>query len=246
MNKSISTIGIIGYGRFGSFFADDILPVIFPKANISISSKRLKDTRRASIEHVAQCDLIIPAVPIRTMPEVLKNIAQYIGANSIVMDVCSVNSMPVTWMREFLPEVTSIISSHPMFGKSSFENVEHDLSQLPLVMYPERIDQNSYQIIRDAFASHCNLIEMSPDAHDKKAAQFQFLSHLLGGVLHQLDLSRSEIDTQSGSRMYDMMDVLTSDSMELFEDMYTYNPYSKGEMNKFDRAYTVIKKHLHP
>ena len=244
MNNTISTIGMIGYGRFGSFFADYILPIIFPKATILISSKRLKDRRLASDKQVAQCDLIFPAVPIRTMPEVLKKIAPYIGANSIVMDVCSVKSMPAAWMRELLPETTSIISSHPMFGLSSYINVQKDMSKLPLVMHPERIDQSTYQFIRDAFASHVNVIEMSPEEHDKKAAQFQFLSHLLGGVLHQLDISRSEIDTQSGSRMFDMMDLLNSDSMELFEDMYTYNPYAKKELKKFDTSYVSIKNHL--
>ncbi|MDP4011530.1 MAG: prephenate dehydrogenase/arogenate dehydrogenase family protein, partial [Candidatus Roizmanbacteria bacterium] len=177
--NDISTIGIIGYGRFGSFYTDHILPIIFPKAKILISSKSLKDRRLSSIEQVAQCDLIIPAVPIRAMPEVLKNIAKYIGANSIVMDVCSVKSMPAAWMREFLPEHTPIISSHPMFGLSSYINVNKDMSKHPLVMHTERIDQNTYQLIRDTFASHFHVIEMSPDEHDKKVAQFQFLSHLL-------------------------------------------------------------------
>lgn len=242
--NNISTIGVVGHGRFGSFFADDILPVIFPKAKILISSKSLQDKRLSSIEHVAQCDLIIPAVPIRTMPKVLQNIAKHIGSKSIVMDVCSVKSMPVAWMREFLPETTPIISSHPMFGKSSFENVGRDMSKLLLVMYPVRVNQKIYESVRDTFASHFNLIEMSPDDHDKKAAQFQFLSHLLGNVLHKLDIRRSEIDTQSGSRMYDMMDVLNSDSMELFEDMYAYNPYAKRELEKFDHSYLSIKNHL--
>ncbi|MDA1316397.1 MAG: prephenate dehydrogenase/arogenate dehydrogenase family protein [bacterium] len=246
MNNTIVTIGVIGYGRFGSFYAEDILPVIFPKAQILKSSRNHTNDQFVSFEKATQCDLIIPAVPIRTMPEVLKKIAHHIKSNSMVMDVCSVKSIPARWMEEYLPEQTQIIASHPMFGKSSYEHVIHDLSRLPLVMHPVRIDQDVYRSIRTAFAAKLKVIDMSPDEHDKKAAQFQFISHLLGGVLHQLDLSRSEIDTQSGSRMFDMIEVLNNDSMELFEDMYTYNPYAKKEMEKFEKAYIAIKKHLQP
>ena len=240
----INSIGLIGYGRFGSFFADEILPKIFPKAKILIFSSKLKDGRSTSIENVAKCDLIIPAVPIRSMVTVLKNLAKMIGQTTIVMDVCSVKSYPVKWMKETLPKHTPIIASHPMFGLSSYINVKRDMNKLPFVIYPERIKDELYKPIFDIFAMHFRAVEMSPEEHDKKVAQFQFLSHLLGGVLHRLDIQRSEIDTQSGSRMFDMIDVLNNDSLELFEDMYIFNPYAKDELKKFDQAYQFIKNQL--
>ena len=244
MNNTVSSIGIIGYGRFGSFFADQVLPVVFPNAEIRISSQSHQDKRVMSFKHVVSSDLIIPAVPIRSLPEVLSKIADHIHQESIVMDVCSVNVFPARLMKEFLPKHTSIISTHPMFGSSSYEKVEHDLSKLTIVMYPLQINKMNYDPIYEAFKTILKVIEMSPEAHDRKTAQFQFLSHLLGGVLHQLDIKRSLIDTESASRMFDMMEVLNNDSMELFEDIYHYNPYAQEEFKKFNNAYKSVTNHL--
>lgn len=244
MNNTISSIGVIGYGRFGSFFADRVLPVVFPDAEIRISSRSHQDKRVLSLAQVVSSDLIIPAVPIRSMPEIVSKIAGHIREGSIVMDVCSVNVFPARWMRKFLPVDASIISSHPMFGSSSYEKVKHDLSKLTIVMHPERIEKRRYETIREAFKAVFKVIEMTPEEHDRKAGQFQFLSHLLGGILHRLDIKRSEIDTESASRMFDMMDVLNNDSMELFEDMYKYNPYAQVEFKKFSKAYKSVTNHL--
>lgn len=244
MNNTISSIGVIGYGRFGSFFADQVLPVVFPDAEIRISSRSHKDKRVLSFEQVVSSDLIIPAVPIRSMPEIVSKIAGHIHHSSIVMDVCSVNVFPARCMRKFLPVDTSIISTHPMFGSSSYEKVKHDLSKLTIVMHPERIEKRRYESIRETFKAVFKVIEMTPEEHDRKAAQFQFLSHLLGGILHRLDIKRSEIDTESASKMFDMMDVLNNDSMELFEDMYKYNPYAQEEFEKFSKAYKAVTNHL--
>lgn len=219
--------------------------MVFPKAKIHIFSRHLKDESATTIKEVSQSDLIIPAVPIRSMKEVLSNISKHIKKDSIVMEVCSVNLYPVRLMQEILPKDVSIISSHPLFGLSSFLNVQKDLSKLPMVIYPERIDEKLYRGIFDSFAEKLNVIEMSPDEHDKKSAQFQFLSHFLGGVLHKLELKRSAIDAQSGARMFDMMDVISRDSQELFEDMYIFNPYAKKELEKFDRVYQSMKDTLH-
>jgi len=241
---NISTIGVIGHGRFGSFFSDLVLPMVFPKAKIFISSRTSKDKRVVNFDIVANSDLIIPAVPIRKMPNVLKKLSRNISKSSIVMEVCSVNKLPVEWMKEILPKFTPLISSHPLFGRSSYEKVRGDLSKLTMVMYPVRINNTQYTFIRDAFSKVVNIVRMSPDSHDKKAAKFQFLSHLIGGVLHRLDLNRSEIDTESASRMFDMIEVLNSDSLVLFEDIYKYNPYAKDELQKFDKVYKKITSKL--
>jgi len=244
MNNSISTIGVIGYGRFGSFFTNNVLPQIFPQVQIRIASRSHVDKRVVPFKEVAASDLIFPAVPIRAMPGVLQRIAKHVRPHSIVMDICSVNVFPAKWMREYLPKTTPLISSHPMFGASSYEKVNHDLSKLTIVMYPVRIDTDRYEQIRNAFCRIFKVVEMSPDTHDQKAAHFQFLSHLLGSVLHRLDLKRTAIDTESASRMFDMIEVLNNDSMELFEDMYKYNPYAQEVFSQFSKMYTSVTNHL--
>lgn len=241
---NINSIGLIGYGRFGSFYANEILPRVFPEAKIRIYSSRLRDDRAEGFEKVAKSDLVIPAVPIRSMASVLKKLSPLVVKNTIVMDVCSVKSFPVKWMREFLPRKTAIIATHPMFGLSSYLNVKKNTRSLTLVIYPERIESGVYKAIRDRFLEYFRVVEMTPDQHDKKVARFQFLSHLLGGVLGRINLRRTKIDTQSGSRMHDMIDVLNNDSMELFEDMYDFNPYAKSALDKFDKAYKLIRNRL--
>jgi len=44
--------------------------------------------------------------------------------------------------------------------------------------------------------------------------------------------------------MFDMMDVLNNDSMELFEDMYKYNLYAQDEFKKFSKAYKSVTNYL--
>ena len=127
-----------------------------------------------------------------------------------------------------------------MFGPSSYVQANKDLSKLVLVMHPVRIDKNLYEHIHDIFSTHLKVIEMDPKTHDKKAAKFQFTSHLIGKILHTLMMRRSSIDTKSSSLMFDLMDVLHSDSDELFLDIYRFNPYAKKQLDKISKSFQKV------
>jgi len=230
MKNDIKTIGLIGYGRFGSFFARDILPKVFPRAKIEIFSRTKKGREFKDLETVCKSDLVIPTVPIGKTEKICKKISGLLSKNSIVMDVCSVKSEPARWMKAHLPKSTDIISSHPMFGQSSYNKFSGDLSKLKFVIYPTRCSDESYKLIKESFAKKLEVIEMDPETHDKLSAKFQFTAHFFGQALNKMNLSRSHIDTESAKLMIDMMENLSADSDELFLDMYRFNPYAKVQL----------------
>lgn len=240
MKDTIKTIGIIGSGKFGKFFAKKILPIVFPQARITLSSKKQQNDDINPLKNICQFDLVILAVPIREMENVLLKISSLLKNETTIMDVCSVKMLPVQWMKRILPKTINIIASHPMFGVSSYEKVKFDLSKLTMVMHPVRIDKNLYEHIYDMFSTHLKIVEMDPKTHDKKTAKFQFTSHLINKILHTLMMSRSSIDTKSASLMFDLMDVLHSDSDELFLDIYRFNPYAKKQLDKITQSFQKV------
>lgn len=244
MKNIVKTIGVIGFGRFGSFFANQVLPCVFPKAEIYIHSRKLTKNLTISFNKVMKTDLVIPAVPIRVMPEILTKMSSQVGENTIVMDVCSVKVMPVEWMKKILPTKTNILATHPMFGPSSPSKFDFDLSKFTIVMCPIRISQFKYKNILESFRKQLKVVEMSPVDHDKKTAKFQLFAHFLSAILHELKLKKSDIDTVSASCMLDMMEHISNDSRELLEDLYKYNPYSPRNFKKFNHIYNLFKNRI--
>src|SRR4051795_11736096 len=130
----IKTLGIIGYGAFGSFIRE-LAQQYTPNIQVKISSSRFTPDGKTFFlfEEVCACDVLIPAVPISTFRETLARIKPHLGGNTIIVDVATVKMHTVQALREF-DEHTQYVATHPMFGPYSYIKKEKSIDGLRIVI----------------------------------------------------------------------------------------------------------------
>ncbi len=230
MNK----VGIIGLGRFGTFWAS-VLSTEYDVYGFTRTKPDNPPCDLVDLEYLCTLPVVYLCVPMRTMPEMLDRIAPLLAPGTLVVDTCSVKLEPVRWMTEKLPESVDIMATHPMFGP---ESAKEGLTGLPLMMYPVRMQQAVYDEWAHFFRSHgIMVVEITPDEHDRQSAMSQALTHVLGKTLNNMGIEETPIGTLWYRKLLAICKQVEKDSPELFNDMQTLNPYAKKMREKFTEAW---------
>jgi prephenate dehydrogenase len=236
-------LGIYGLGRFGRFYAE----LLSRHASVKAFSRNPGSPLPAGIERVdeeALCDqpVIILCVAISGMREVLQRIASKIKPGTLVMDTCSVKSMPARWMEDLLPAEVKILATHPMFGPDSARG---GIEGLPMILHPVRL--GSAELGR-----WCTFFEklglsvqlMEPELHDRQAAFTQGLTHYLGRVLAELELEPSRIASLGYRKLLEIIEQTCNDSWQLFYDLQQYNPFTREMRDRLAASLGRVKERL--
>lgn len=243
--KKISTIGIIGFGRFSQlmirYLADDFTVMVHDRQNRSEAIAHLGGHSGTLAETCAR-DMVIPSVPISAMKSILERIRPLLNSDSMVVDVCSVKTYPVKWMMELLPPDVAILATHPMFGPDSAGDT---LAGQKIVLCRQRIDSDRYNCISDYLKSwRLVVIETTPEAHDRQMAASLALTHFIGRSLAEYGAKPLEIDTEGYKRLLYTLETVTHDTWELFTDMHKYNPFARDVRDRFRAAVERIDAQL--
>lgn len=235
--KQIETIGIIGFGRFSRlmihYLSRDFTVIVFDRRDRKEAIGEAGGRSR-SLTDVCQCDVVVPAVPISAMPEMLQQIAPLLAQRSLVVDICSVKTLPVQWMTKWLPKQTAFLATHPMFGPDSANKT---LAGQKMILCRQRIDNERYNCIRDYLKSNeLVVIETTPEDHDRQMAATLALTHFIGRALDRYGAKPLAIDTEGYKRLLYTLETVTHDTWELFMDMHHYNPYAKEIRSQFKSA----------
>ncbi len=233
----MKSIGIIGYGRFGTVLADLLkkdYDVLVYDPNISAGELS------AALEEVLESVIIFIAVPISSFEKVLINISEYKLYNTTIIDVCSVKIYPVKIMQKYLPGHVGIIASHPHFGPDSYS----PFKELKITLYPVRDTYSRYDEIRDFFQKYSiRTVKLTPDEHDMMAASSQGLTHFIGRVLNEAGVVSTQINTLGFNDLLAVIEQTCNDSWDLFKDLQKYNPYTHKMIdNLLDTINKVYKK----
>ena len=238
-------IGIIGFGRFGrlmaGYLARDYMVKIF---NRSDKKKEIVGigAEPAALEEVCRQKMVILSVPISTMQGTLKRIAPLLQSDTMVVDVCSVKVYPVEWMKELLPPAISLLGTHPMFGPDS---AAESLLDRKIVLSRVRIDEERYQKVKKYLVDKgLNVIEATPEEHDRQIAVSLALTHFIGRGLDEFGAKDLIIDTEGYKRLLHILGVVTHDTWQLFRDMYRYNPYAREECRSFMAALKRLEEQV--
>ncbi len=235
--SSITTIGIIGHGKFG-ILLESILKKVSPSMPVKIFSRKaaVDSERFYTLEETVSCDLIIPVVPIHSFEEVIKSISTKIHDDAVVMDMCSVKEYPAAIMKKYLSENITIIAGHPLFGPGTLEKQNGDFTGLKIVMFFISGNRSRFSEVQSLFADQeFKIIGMNPEDHDKQMAKSQFIAHVTAGVLNTAGFGKTMVDTKSAEVLHDFMTMIQPD-IELLKDMYRYNPYCKPQLKTFEEA----------
>lgn len=126
-------------------------------------------------EKVAQCLVVVLAVPVHAIEEVMKAVGPYTRGNGAVIDIASLKELPLKVMSAHAHG--EIVGSHPLFGPTC-----DPAGQTVFVCQGRGNVWASWwrSLWKRAGAK---VVEISPSRHDRLMAQVQTLRHLLVGSL---------------------------------------------------------------
>jgi prephenate dehydrogenase len=223
-------IGMIGLGRFGAYFTRQL-----ERAGHQVTGVDIRDDP----QEACRASLVIYAVPIRALERAIVDTRRMLGPDSVVMDVSSVKSIPVGLLRRYLP-AHETVGTHPLFGPDS----------APLSCAGQRIaicgtpGPGLDRVEAVANSLGLNIVRCTPEEHDTQVARSQFLTHFIGRGTVGAGVGRLALSTKTHEALMDIVDVVTHDTMELFEDMATFNPMAPAVRAEFLAALQAIDAHL--
>jgi prephenate dehydrogenase len=237
------SLGVYGLGRFGRFYAE----LLSRHTEVLAFSRDPERPVPEGVVRVGEAELveqpvIILCVAISGLREVLQRLGPRLKPGTLVMDTCSVKSMPAKWMQGLLPPEVNILATHPMFGPDSARG---GIEGLPMILHAVRLESaalNRWQRFFEGMGLSVRLME--PELHDQQAAFTQGLTHYLGRVLAELELEPSPIASLGYRKLLEIIEQTCNDSWELFYDLQQYNPYTRQMRDRLAASLSEVKRRL--
>lgn len=236
MKKLKQKICIIGLGRFGTLAAAILKPHFLVSAIDTNSCEAVERAKKLKINlvsfgHLGDFDVVILSVPISQTKATIKKIAPQLKNGALLIDTCSVKTLPCRWMKRYLPKEVEILGTHPMFGpvtsKFNLEKQAFQLEGLQIVLCPVRISEKRLKSLKTFLEKlKLKIIETTPENHDKQNAKTLSLVHFLGRALVASDITSQKIFTPGYADLLKIIPHTVSDNWQLFFDMHNFNFFS--------------------
>lgn len=204
-----------------------------PNIQIKIASRanKVDGKKFFDLNEVAECDLVIPAVPIKHFESTIKQIKPFLK-NNLVLDVCSVKMHPKKVLLENLSKETQILCTHPNFGPESYRLNGNSLAGLNFIIDRVRCEDGTYNLIMQFLESQrLNIIPMDSEEHDRTVGLPHFISMFEGTLVNKLEIKRTPFGAASTQKMFDMVEGVGKD-FEIMQDMFVYNPFCSDYADK--------------
>lgn len=241
MNK----IAIIGFGRFGELLAG-LAKHHFQISVIEPNHERaeqavLQGYEVSSVKSIAKVDIIFVAVPISSLKDVCELISPFVQQNQLIVDLCSVKVYPAKVMEQYLSKC-ALLGSHPMFGPDS---AKEGIKGLQVALCPINATARQVKLVRDFWEQQgADIIETTPEAHDRDAVYSQAFTYSLAHVIRGMDLHNITFTTRSFRSLVEVAELSANDSNQLFHDMLFYNPYFSEMKSVFEASLVQTNKIL--
>ncbi|MCY7318174.1 MAG: prephenate dehydrogenase/arogenate dehydrogenase family protein [Ramlibacter sp.] len=193
-------LGLIGCGLMGGSFALALKRAGLVKRVVGYS-KSPSTTERArqmgvidveapsALLAVSGADIVLLAVPVAATEATLKAIRHLVNSDMLIMDVGSTKRDVIDAARRVLRDhIGSFVPCHPITGKevSGVEHSDPDLyAGKTVILTPiERTQVAQLKRATEVWqALQCNVMQMSPEAHDAAFAAVSHLPHLIAFAL---------------------------------------------------------------
>ena len=231
----MDSIGIIGYGIFGRFWARHLtrFAEVVACDTRDLAAKTVGDgVRWGSLDEAVRQPVVILAVPVQALEGVLREIGPRLRLGTLVMDVASVKCVPVELMRRYVPAECEIVATHPLFGPQSGAK---GIGGLTMVTWPVRVSDERYESMKRFLRERLELalVEVSPEEHDREMAYVQALTFFVGRGLGSMGLPDSRLKTATYQHLLDLERIVANDTPELFETIQRFNPYATEVRERF-------------
>ena len=235
------TIGVYGLGNFGVFWARELVKAGYDVISASRSLKEIDGLTVVDYDTFCkESDVIFICSSISSFGAVVKEFAENIKENTIIADTCSVKLHPLDVMEKYL-QAGQFVATHPMFGPQSGAN---GIKDLPIVL-DSLGNEGNQRIFEEIFnRMELKIVPMTCDEHDKQVAYSQALTHFLGRCLSKLELQQLDISTYAYKNLLDLVGYIENNSMDLFNDMQTYNSYASKMRKELLNIITETKQEV--
>jgi len=240
----LKTVGIIGYGAFGTL-VHTLVNRFSPDTVVRVYSSRKEPDGKAffSLAETAQSDALVLAVPIHAFEETLKNILPLVREDTVIVDVATVKVHTVEALKR-LAGTHPYIATHPMWGPESYEKKQGDVNGFRIVVAGSSIpEKEKTELVSFLKSIGFDVVEMTAEQHDKHLAESLFLTHFIGQIVARGGFNRSEIDTVSFGYLMDAVESVKHDT-SLFHDVYRFNPYCKAVLDAFEVSEGAVRSLL--
>ena len=234
------TFGLIGFGRFGRLAGALLAPhgevVVYDPA-LTRRPAGLRGLRRGTLEEAAGQPVVVLAVPVSRLQGVLREIRSRVRPGAIVVDVCAVKARPISWMRRLLPPDVQVLGTHPMFGPDSYGG---GLAGLHVYLCPVRGTawrRMAALLRRTGLVVHV----VSADQHDRLMAETVFLTQCIGRMIAAAALQEREEGTVHYRRLRSIMAAAEHDTVQLFQDMWRYNPHARRVARRLGAGWRQVE-----
>lgn len=239
------TLAIIGYGQFGRF----LFKHLHRRFRVLVHDPAAADALRAdglasaSLQDAARCRIIVLAVPVQDLESVARQLGALAPRGTLFVDVASVKLEPIRILSQALPAGSLVAYTHPLFGPTSAPGA---LDGKPLALCAhESSPLDARRLAR--FLSrrlHLNVIECTPEHHDRQMASVQGLTHYLAQSLRLLNLPDDALATMAYQHLLALAANLTADSWPLFVTIARHNPYAEDVRRDFLDALQTVEGRL--
>ncbi|MFS8012928.1 putative arogenate dehydrogenase (NADP(+)) [Helianthus anomalus] len=247
-SKKTLNIGIIGFGPFSQFLTKTMIKqghIVRATSRSDYSAHLGANFFRDMEEFMGvEHDVIMICTSILSVSEVVKSIPFHcLKKPTLFADVLSVKEHPRQILLQEVPEDSDVVCTHPMFGPESGKDGWNGLN----FMY-ERVrvrDEDLCSSFLNIFESEgCKMIEMSCEEHDRLAAQSQFVTHTIGRILSEMQITNTVIDTKGFEKLVQVKENTANDSMDLYRGLFIHNRFAKQQMENLESALERVKGSL--
>lgn len=232
----INKVGIIGLGVIGASLG---MALRNSRPGILVAGRDLdQESIAPAIEQGAidrfldqqlleECDLVIIATPLKSMPGVVQEIKDHIKSGAIVSDVGSVKSWVMQLLAQEIPAGVHIIGGHPMAGseKSGLRAADKFLLQNAAYILTPQLNtavepvEELHELLETIGA---RVVIMNAPEHDQMVARVSHLPHLMSAALVNNLLAKPETLALAGGGLRDSTRTAASDP-DLWKDILLLN-----------------------
>jgi prephenate dehydrogenase len=228
--KSDFIVGIIGSGgRMGAalnkFFINRKVKTVTSDIGSTISNKDL----------AKESDIVILAVPLTSYEAVLEEIKDSLNNEKMLMDIGSLKFREVKLMKKYFQG--EILATHPLFGpEKGFKGKENNIAVCKIN------SKGKTDFILNMFRkSGLNIIEMTPEEHDRTMAYIHGFYYLMNityiGILKDNFKSFDKIKnltTTSFSKYIENLNNNVFNTQDSLIELIVYkNPFIREAVNEF-------------
>jgi prephenate dehydrogenase len=167
---------IVGLGR-----TEANLRTAIDRAMIDVATRDPAEAARGA-------DLVMLAVPIRTMPQTLQAMLPHLPANAVITDVGSVKGWVVRDLEPMLGPNMSLVGVHPVAGKETTGAVAADrdlfIGRRVIVTPSSKSTPDAIERVEKLWkATGAKVERMDPDEHDWILARSSHLPQMIASAL---------------------------------------------------------------